>query len=107
MRLYDDGLIYRGKRLVNWDPVLGFSVSDLEVESEEAGTYGRSAIWRMGRRSDGCHDAARDHARETSRWRSIPTRAHLVGKEVALPLTGRRIPVITDAYVDRRFGAVR
>ena len=106
---YDDGLIYRGKRLVNWDPKLGTAVSDLEVESEEE----QGKLWEIrypladgngfGRRRD---DAARDDAgrrrgRRESRRRALPA---LVGKAVTLPLTGRTIPVIADDYVDKEFG---
>ena len=113
VRLYDQGLIYRGKRLVNWDPVLRTAVSDLEVESEEED--GR--LWNLlypfaGGPIDGARglvvattrpetmlgDVAVAVNPEDERYR------HLVGRSVQLPLTGRTIPIIADAYVDREFG---
>ena len=109
VRLYDDGLIYRGKRLVNWDPKLGTAVSDLEVENEEE----TGTLWEI---RYPLADASGDLTVATTRPETMlgdvagavnpddPRYAHLVGKEVALPLTGRRIPVIADAYVDSEFG---
>ena len=109
VRLYEDGLIYRGKRLVNWDPLLQTAVSDLEVESEEE----TGTLWEISYplADGGGHIAVATTRPETmlgdvavavnpedERYRS------LVGKEVDLPLTGRRIPVIADAYVDKAFG---
>ncbi|HEX7271005.1 MAG TPA: valine--tRNA ligase [Casimicrobiaceae bacterium] len=109
VRLYEDGLIYRGKRLVNWDPLLQTAVSDLEVESEEE----TGTLWEISYPlADGSGHIAVATTRpetmlgdvavavnpEDERYRS------LVGKEVDLPLTGRRIPVIADAYVDKAFG---
>jgi valyl-tRNA synthetase len=109
VRLFDEGLIYRGKRLVSWDPVLKSAVSDLEVESEEEDGF----LWHIrypladgsGERGGG-HHAARDHARRhrgdgAPRGRALH---RLVGKQVRLPLCDREIPVIADAYVDREFG---
>jgi len=109
VRLFDEGLIYRGKRLVNWDPVLHTAVSDLEVESrEENGT-----LWhlRYPLEDDSGHlvvattrpetmlgDTAVAVHPEDDRYR------HLIGKNVRLPLAGRLIPVIADEYVDREFG---
>ncbi len=117
--LYEQGLIYRGKRLVNWDPVLLSAVSDLEVENEErAGT-----MWHIrypfsdGPQPDvngvpmkGMHiattrpetmlaDGALAVHPDDERYK------HLVGKLVDLPLCDRRIPVIADAYVDKDFGS--
>ncbi|HVO87382.1 MAG TPA: valine--tRNA ligase [Casimicrobiaceae bacterium] len=109
VRLYDDGLIYRGKRLVNWDPTLGTAVSDLEVDSEEE----QGTIWEIRypladgsgslvvattRPETMLGDTAVAVNPEDERY------AALVGKEVALPLTGRVIPVIADDYVDKSFG---
>ena len=109
VRLYDDGLIYRGKRLVNWDPKLGTAVSDLEVENEEeSGT-----LWEIRYPlADGSGDLTVATTRPETMLGDVAVAvnpddaryAHLVGKEVALPLTGRRIPVIADAYVDSEFG---
>src|SRR2546429_5765626 len=109
VRLYDDGLIYRGKRLVNWDPVLGTAVSDLEVENEEE----TGKLWEIRypladgggfiavattRPETMLGDVAVAVNPDDERYRS------LVGKEVELPLTGRRIPVLADASVDKAFG---
>jgi len=107
VRLYEQGLIYRGKRLVNWDPVLLTAVSDLEVESEEEDGH----LWHIRYPGDGFALTVATTRPETmlgdvavmvhpqdERYRS------LIGKEVELPLTGRRIPVIGDEYVDREFG---
>jgi valyl-tRNA synthetase len=109
VRLYDDGLIYRGKRLVNWDPKLGTAVSDLEVESEEE----TGTLWEIRYPlADGSGDLTVATTRPETMLGDVAVAvnpddaryAHLVGKEVALPLTGRRIPVIADAYVDKEFG---
>ncbi|HXX84985.1 MAG TPA: valine--tRNA ligase [Casimicrobiaceae bacterium] len=109
VRLYEDGLIYRGKRLVNWDPKLGTAVSDLEVENEEeAGT-----LWEIRYPlADGSGHVSVATTRPETMLGDVAVAvnpddvryAHLVGKEAELPLTGRRIPVIADAYVDRTFG---
>jgi len=109
VRLYEDGLIYRGKRLVNWDPKLGTAVSDLEVESEEeAGT-----LWEIRYPlADGSGHVSVATTRPETMLGDVAVAvnpedgryAHLVGREVELPLTGRRIPVIADAYVDKTFG---
>ena len=107
VRLHEQGLIYRGKRLVNWDPVLQTAVSDLEVDSEEErASSGTSAI--RSRTASGhlvvattrpetmLGDVAVAVHPDDERYR------HLVGKRVALPLTDRTIPVIADDYVDPR-----
>ena len=109
VRLYEDGLIYRGKRLVNWDPKLGTAVSDLEVESvEETGT-----IWEIRYPlADGSGYLTVATTRPETMLGDVAVAvnpdderyANVVGKEVILPLTGRRIPVIADAYVDKDFG---
>ena len=110
VRLYEDGLIYRGKRLVNWDPVLKTSLSDLEVESEEepghlwhlryplADTPDQYLIVATTRPETMLGDTAVAVHPDDERYTG------LVGKEVILPLTDRRIPVIADPYVDREFG---
>jgi valyl-tRNA synthetase len=109
VRLYDDGLIYRGKRLVNWDPKLGSAVSDLEVESEEE----TGTLWEIRYPlADGSGDLSVATTRPETMLGDVAVAvnpddaryAHLVGKEVLLPLTGRRIPVIADAFVDKAFG---
>ncbi len=109
IRLYEEGLIYRGKRLVNWDPVLHTAVSDLEVLSEEENGY----MWHIRyplsngqghlivattRPETLLGDAAVAIHPDDDRYK------HLLGEFVELPLTGRRIPIIADEYVDPEFG---
>ena len=110
VRLYEQGLIYRGKRLVNWDPVLGTAVSDLEVESvEEQGSMwhirypladnpAETVIVATTRPETLLGDVAVAVNPEDERY------THLIGKELILPLTGRTIPVIADEYVEKDFG---
>ena len=110
VRLYEQGLIYRGKRLVNWDPVLGTAVSDLEVESvEEQGSMwhirypladnpAEAVIVATTRPETLLGDVAVAVHPEDERY------THLIGKELILPLTGRTIPVIADEYVEKDFG---
>ncbi|MCS6945475.1 MAG: valine--tRNA ligase [Sutterellaceae bacterium] len=109
VRLYEQGLIYRGQRLVNWDPVLQTAVSDLEVEaSEEEGQlyYLRypladgsgHVVVATTRPETMLGDTAVMVHPEDERYR------HLVGRRVRLPLAEREIPVIADLYVDREFG---
>ncbi|MCP1772985.1 valyl-tRNA synthetase [Neisseria perflava] len=110
VRLFEQGLIYRGKRLVNWDPVLGTAVSDLEVESvEEQGSMwhirypladnpSEAVIVATTRPETLLGDVAVAVNPEDERYR------HLIGKELILPLTGRTIPVIADEYVEKDFG---
>jgi valyl-tRNA synthetase len=107
VRLYEQGLIYRGKRLVNWDPVLGTAVSDLEVDSEEED----GKIWEIRYPGQGFSLTVATTRPETMLGDVAvavnPKDARytkLVGKQVALPLTGRSIPVIADDYVDPAFG---
>jgi valyl-tRNA synthetase len=107
VRLYEEGLIYRGKRLVNWDPVLGTAVSDLEVDSEEED--GR--IWEIRYPGDGFSLAVATTRPETMLGDVAVAvnpkdgrYAKYVGKSVQLPLTGRAVPVIADDYVDPAFG---
>ncbi|MFT2110857.1 valine--tRNA ligase [Marinomonas sp. 2405UD68-3] len=115
VRLYDEGIIYRGQRLVNWDPKLHTAISDLEVLSEEENGF----MWHFrypladgAKTADGkdyivvattrpetmLGDSAVAVAPDDERY------ADLVGKEVLLPLVDRRIPVIADSYVDKEFG---
>jgi valyl-tRNA synthetase len=107
VRLYEEGLIYRGKRLVNWDPVLGTAVSDLEVDTEEED--GR--IWELRYPGDGFSVTVATTRPETmlgdvavAVHPKDERYAHLVGKRVRLPLAEREIPVIADEYVDPAFG---
>jgi valyl-tRNA synthetase len=109
VRLFDDGLIYRGKRLVNWDPKLGTAVSDLEVENEEE----QGKIWEIRYpRVDGRGDVVVATTRPETMLGDVAVAVNpdderyteLVGKEVTLPLTGRTIRVIADGYVDKTFG---
>jgi len=110
VRLHEEGLIYRGKRLVNWDPVLHTAVSDLEVVSEEEA----GSLWHIRYPIAGSKnylvvattrpetllgDSAVAVNPEDERYKA------LIGKQVELPLTGRRIPVIADDYVDKEFGS--
>jgi valyl-tRNA synthetase len=107
VRWYEEGLVYRGKRLVNWDPVLGTAVSDLEVDTEEED--GR--LWELRYPGDGFGVTVATTRPETMLG-DVAVAVHpqdsryknLVGKRVQLPLTGRTIPVIADAYVDPEFG---
>ncbi len=110
VRLYEEDLIYRGKRLVNWDPVLRSSISDLEVISEEenghlwhfkypiADADGEFLTVATTRPETMLGDTAVAVHPDDERYKS------LVGKEVLLPLTDRRIPIIADQYVDMDFG---
>lgn len=109
VQLHEEGLIYRGKRLVNWDPVLHTAVSDLEVISEEENGY----MWHM---RYPLVDGEGDVIVATTRPETMLGDAavavhpgddrykHLIGQLVELPLTGRKIPVIADDYVDPKFG---
>ncbi len=114
VQLYEQGLIYRGKRLVNWDPVLKTAVSDLEVENEERDGHMWHILYPFSEGSiggvRGMHiattrpetmmaDGALAVHPEDERYR------HLVGKFVDLPLCDRRIPIIADDFVDREFGS--
>ena len=118
VKLYEQGLIYRGKRLVNWDPVLKTAVSDLEVESTESegkmhyicypfsdgpqtidGVEQKGMTIATTRPETMMADGALAVHPEDARY------AHLVGKFVDLPLCDRRIPIIADDFVDREFGS--
>ena len=109
VRMHDQGLIYRGKRLVNWDPVLGTAVSDLEVVSQEEDGKLWEIRYPFESGDDGLvvattrpetllGDVAVAVHPDDERYR------HLVGKRVKLPLTSRTIPIIADEYVDKEFG---
>ncbi len=122
VRLYEEGLIYRGKRLVNWDPVLCTAVSDLEVDSEE--TMG--TMWQIvypfvdgpqpSTDKEGNPVMLRGMTIATTRPETMladgavavhsedPRYRHLVGKRVILPLCDRTIPVVADDFVERDFG---
>jgi len=110
VRLYQEGLIYRGKRLVNWDPVLKTALSDLEVASVEE----NGSLWHLRyplvdgsghlvvattRPETMLGDTAVAVHPDDARYR------HLVGRRIALPLTDREIPIIADGYVDPAFGS--
>ncbi|MBK6758591.1 MAG: valine--tRNA ligase [Moraxellaceae bacterium] len=109
VRLYQDGLIYRGKRLVNWDPKLHTAISDLEVLSEEE----NGSLWHFKYfLEDGSShlvvattrpetllgDTAVAVHPEDERYK------HLIGKNIRLPITGRLVPIVGDTYVDKDFG---
>jgi valyl-tRNA synthetase len=109
VRLSEQGLIYRGKRLVNWDPVLGTAVSDLEVVSEEED----GSMWQIRYPfADGSGHITVATTRPETMLGDVavavdPTDeryAHLIGKMLTLPLAGREIPLIADSYVDKEFG---
>ena len=109
VQLYEEGLIYRGKRLVNWDPVLLTALSDLEVNStEELGKLWHlkypiansddSLIVATTRPETMLGDTAVAVNPKDHRYQ------HLIGKEIELPLCSRKIPIIADDYVDQEFG---
>ena len=109
VRLYEQGLIYRGKRLVNWDPKLQSAVSDLEVENEEKD----GSLWHIAYPlADGSGQLVVATTRPETMLGDVAVMVHpedkryqhLIGKMVTLPLVGREIPVIADEYVDKAFG---
>ncbi len=128
VRWHEQGLIYRGQRLVNWDPVLKTAISDLEVESVEEDGFLWSIAYALEDGASYEHvevDAdGNETLRETRHYLVVATTrpetllgdtavmvhpedtryAHLIGKRVTLPLTGRSVPVIGDDYVDKAFG---
>ncbi len=128
LRWHEQGLIYRGQRLVNWDPVLKTAISDLEVESVEEDGFLWSIAYALEDGASYEHvevDAdGNETLRETHTYLVVATTrpetllgdtavmvhpedaryAHLIGKRVTLPLTGRSVPVIGDDYVDKAFG---
>ena len=109
VRLYDEGLIYRGKRLVNWDPKLHTAISDLEVASEEES----GSMWHFRYPLE---DGSGQLVVATTRPETMlgdtavavhpkdERYSHLIGKNIRLPITNRLIPIIADDYVDRDFG---
>ncbi len=109
VRLYDEGLIYRGKRLVNWDPVLHTAVSDLEVVASEENGF----LWHMRYPlTDGSGHLVVATTRPETMLGDTAVAVHpddpryqaLIGKTIRLPLTKREIPIIADDYVDMTFG---
>ena len=109
VKLHEEGLIYRGKRLVNWDPVLHTAVSDLEVLNEEEAGH----MWHMRYPlADGSGELVVATTRPETMLGDTAVAVHpederyqhLIGKDIKLPITGRLIPVIADDYVDPEFG---
>ncbi len=109
VQLYEEGLIYRGKRLVNWDPILHTAVSDLEVISEEE----QGNLWHMRYPlTDGSGHLVVATTRPETMLGDQAVAVHpdderyqdLIGKTITLPLVGREIPIIADDYVDLEFG---
>ena len=109
VRLYDEGLIYRGKRLVNWDPKLHTAISDLEVQSEEE----KGSLWHFRYPlADGSGYLVVATTRPETMLGDTAVAVHpgderykhLVGKTVRLPITHREIPIVADDYVDPEFG---
>lgn len=110
LQLYEEGLIYRGTRLVNWDPKLGTAISDLEVLSEEEDGF----LWHIRYR---LVDSDESLVIATTRPETLlgdtavavhpndPRYKHLIGKQVHLPLCDRTIPIIADTYVEQEFGS--
>jgi valyl-tRNA synthetase len=110
VRLHDEGLIYRGKRLVNWDPVLLTALSDLEVQAQEED----GQLWHLRYPlEDGSGQVVVATTRPETMLGDVAVAVHpdderyrhLVGRNVLLPLAGRAIPVIADFYVDPNFGS--
>jgi valyl-tRNA synthetase len=109
VRLYEEGLIYRGQRMVSWDPVLKSAVSDLEVESAEEDGF----LWHIRYPlEDGSGSVVVATTRPETMLGDTAVMVHpedaryaaLIGRRVRLPLTDRTIPVIADGFVDREFG---
>ncbi len=112
VRLHEQGLIYRGKRLVNWDPVLGTAVSDLEVVSEEEDGFMWEIRYPLSTPTADLSHLVVATTRPETMLGDVAVMvhpederyAHLIGQSVILPLVGREIPIIADDYVDREFG---
>lgn len=115
VRLHEEGLIYRGKRLVNWDPKLHTAISDLEVENKES----KGSLWHFryplangAKTADGKDYLVVATTRPETMLGDTAVAVHpedgryqsLIGKTVVLPLANREIPIIADDYVDREFG---
>ena len=117
VKLHEDGLIYRGKRLVNWDPKLQTALSDLEVESDKEE---QGSLWHFKYffedKSLRTHDGKDHIVVATTRPETLlgdtavavalddERYAHLVGQNIILPITGRAVPIVKDEYVDKEFG---
>jgi valyl-tRNA synthetase len=109
VRLYNEGLIYRGKRLVNWDPKLHTAVSDLEVVQEEEDGFMYHIRYPL---ADGSGHLTVATTRPETMLGDVAVMVHpederyqhLIGKQVTLPLCDRTIPIIADEYVDKEFG---
>jgi len=109
VRMHEQGLIYRGQRLVNWDPVLKTAISDLEVINEEEDGFLWSIAYPL---SDGSATLVVATTRPETMLGDTAVMVHpdderyrhLIGKTVTLPLSAREIPIIADSYVDREFG---
>jgi len=128
VRWYEQGLIYRGKRLVNWDPVLQTAISDLEVENTEEEGFLWEIAYPLAKGASYEHIETDDQGNEISRqirnYLAVATTrpetllgdtavmvhpqdsryAHLIGQQVILPITQRRVPIIADEHVEREFG---
>ncbi|MGE8591803.1 MAG: class I tRNA ligase family protein, partial [Alcaligenes sp.] len=112
VRLFEQGLIYRGKRLVNWDPVLGTAVSDLEVVSEEEDGHMWEIRYPLTQPQGGLTHLVVATTRPETMLGDVAVMVHpederyaaLIGQTVTLPLVNREIPIIADDYVDREFG---
>ncbi len=110
VKMYKKGLIYKGEKLVNWSPPLQSAISDLEVVHKET----KGNFWHISYKIDGTQDAL---VIATTRPETLlgdtavcvhpedERYSHLIGKQVILPLLGRKIPIIADAYVDKEFGS--
>lgn len=110
IQLYEEGLIYRGKKLVNWDPVLQTAVSDLEVETEQA----QGKLWHLRYPISGSHEfLIVATTRPETMLGDVAVAVHpddkryqkFIGQKIKLPLVGREIPIIADDYVDKEFGS--
>ncbi|MFZ2508245.1 MAG: class I tRNA ligase family protein, partial [Steroidobacteraceae bacterium] len=110
VRLHEEGLIYRGKRLVNWDPVLKTALSDLEVQSSEE----QGQLWHIRYPlADGSGQVTVATTRPETMLGDTAVAVHpdderfrhLVGQRVTLPLAGREIPIVADSHVDPEFGS--
>ncbi|MBH0097112.1 valine--tRNA ligase [Psychrobacter sp. NZS113] len=116
VRLFDDGLIYRGKRLVNWDPKFQTALSDLEVENHDE----KGSLWHFRYHFTDAELTTQDGKNylvvATTRPETLlgdtavavnpsdERYAHLVGKTITLPITGRVVPIVADDYVEKDFG---
>jgi valyl-tRNA synthetase len=108
VRLHEEGLVYRGKRLVNWDPTLGTAVSDLEVDTEEE----NGKIWEIRYPVEGGGSVVVATTRPETMLGDVAVAVNpederyenLSGKHAIVPLVNRKIPIIQDGYVDKEFG---